>query len=359
MKLLFVVSSLTPGGAEKVCSFLANRWCSSHEVVLVTLKNRKDFYPLESSIKRYYLGIDRKRWFYLFPTIILVWKLRKLIIKEKPDYIISFVVKTNIFTLLSTIGLKFPVIVTEHSTIINKTVDKKQHFFRNILYHHSHKITVLSDTIKHELIESYPKIDPKKIEVVPNPLIRLQESYFSNLEKKEKTIITVSRLVPSKRIDLLVRAFKILVSKNPDFRLKIVGDGPDRSFIEKLIHEQGLAQYVEILGFIKEVHYYLSKASIFVFTSEYEGFGLVLLEAMEASLPIVAFDVPGVRDIIQSGINGILVPFGDTLTLANTMHMLIQDEELQKKLIKEGKKTLKKYSPKNIDNIWFKKVLID
>jgi len=359
MKILMVISSLTTGGAERVCSFLANRWCKNHEIVLVTLKGYKyDFFSVSPDVKRYAIGIERKRWFFILPTLFLIIKLRKIILEEKPNYIISFVIKTNIFTLLSLLGTEYPIIVTEHSIIMNRTVDWKQHLFRNLLYKRSNKITVLSSSIKNEMIKVYPSINSEKIIVVPNPFIEPTQELHHNIARG-KVIITVGRIVPLKRIDLLVKAFKLFVNENSDFRLTIIGDGPERNSIEKLIQEEQLSTQVTMLGFIKDIYEYLYHASLFVLTSEHEGFGLVLLEAMYASLPIVAFDVPGVRDVIESGKNGILVPFGDILTLAKTMHMLIHDEELQKKLIKEGKETLKKYSPKNIDNIWFKKVLIE
>ena len=199
-------------------------------------------------------------------------------------------------------------------------------------------------------------IQSESVIVIPNPFI--EPSFNISKHQKEKLIINIGRLVPSKRHDLLIEAFKIFLSENEDFKLIILGDGPERNKIEEKIKEMDLKGNVHLLGFREDIYQYLSKASLFAFTSAFEGFGLVYLEAMYAGVPIVTFDVPGARDILQNGVNAILVRFGDIKEFANAMNTVLKDRDLYNTLIANGKETLKKYSPEKIDELWFNKILI-
>jgi len=356
MKILFVISSLTTGGAEKVLSFLANRWSEKNEIIVVTLKSKQyDFFSLSSKVKRYSLNIERKKWFLFFPTIKLLLGLRKTILEEKPDYIVSFVVKTNIFTLLSTMGMKIPIVVSEHNTIINETIDWKQHLLRELLYKRAKIITVLNESIRNELFSVYPKIPKESVIVTPNPFM---DSIIDNKKKKrENIILNIGRLVPQKRQDLLIKAFNVFSNNNKGYKLIILGDGPEREKLNQMIQEMNLSNDIELLGFVKDVYNYLSIASIFAMTSAFEGFGLVFLEAMNAKVPIVSFDIPGARDILTHGKDALLVPFGDVYQFAKAMETVLKNTELYNALINNGRETLKKYAPEKIDEIWFNSIL--
>ena len=135
-------------------------------------------------------------------------------------------------------------------------------------------------------------------------------------------IMTVGTLKPVKRHDVLIRAFAKL--EDPDARLCIVGDGPERQRLESLTNELGLSGRVLMPGFQSDPGPWYAHADLFVLTSEYEGFGNVLVEALEQGTPVVSTDCPfGPREILENGRFGTLVPVGDVDALAVAMKVAL------------------------------------
>lgn len=153
-------------------------------------------------------------------------------------------------------------------------------------------------------------------------------------------LLYVGRVAASKGVDILLQTCQILNKRKLDFRLSIVGDGPEREQFMKLTHSLYLDGKVSFLGFIphgEKLWDIYRSADIFVFPSRSEALGLVLLEAMARGLPIVASQVGGIPDLVKDGENGLLVPLNDPVALANAIEHLIRDNTLRGKMVKANR----------------------
>jgi glycosyltransferase involved in cell wall biosynthesis len=160
-----------------------------------------------------------------------------------------------------------------------------------------------------------------QITVLANPLDPdlLDGALIERGKDHKTTVVIAARLVPQKRIDLLLRAFAVVV-KAHDAVLVVAGVGPEYDALQALASELGIATRVQFLGFVTPVSTVLGNADLFVLSSDYEGFGVVLLEALALGLPIVSTDAPfGPRHILDGGTYGDLVPTGDVGALADAI----------------------------------------
>lgn len=142
----------------------------------------------------------------------------------------------------------------------------------------------------------------------------------------------IARLAPVKDIATLIRAMAIVRQHNPHVLLSIVGDGPERDSLESLVNELGLAQVISFLGFRRDIPSVLKEIDIFVLVSLSEGTSITLLEAMASGKPVVVTDVGGNPAIVEQGVNGLLVPPGDSEVLAQALLNISVDSELRQSM---------------------------
>ena len=149
-------------------------------------------------------------------------------------------------------------------------------------------------------------------------------------------IVTIGRLAPPKRTDLLLRAFAEVRRHRPEAELYI-GDGPDRAQVEALVTELRLRDHVKLLGTRPDVPALLSRAACFVLASDYEGCPLSVIEAMAAAVPVVATGVGGVPELVEDARTGLVVPAGDAAGLANAIGALLADPGLARAMGAAGR----------------------
>ncbi len=159
-------------------------------------------------------------------------------------------------------------------------------------------------------------------------------------EEHQKELVHVSNFRPVKRVPDLVTAFAQISSEVPDATLLLLGDGPERPTVERLIREFNLGDRVRCPGFKRDVYTYLRCAHAFVLCSELEGAPLSILEAMSSGLPVVATEVGGIPELITDGKNGLLVPFGDIDALANKLYAVLTDDVLAQSLGEQARKSI-------------------
>lgn len=189
-----------------------------------------------------------------------------------------------------------------------------------------------------------------KISVIPNPS-SIQPSQGSLLDAKR--VIAIGRLAYEKNFDSLIRAFAYVAERFPDWKLDIIGDGPERQSLEKQIVRSSLEDNVFLHGTQTNLPDWLSKSSIFVMTSRYEGLPLVLLEAINYGLPVVSYAFScGPKDVLTDGQNGFLVPRGDEKALANRICQLIEDKDLRKRMGAAAFERAKDFSTEKIIEMW-------
>lgn len=188
------------------------------------------------------------------------------------------------------------------------------------------------------------------VSVMPNPVSFVSDE-SSNL--MNKTVVSLGRLDYPKNYLSLIRAFRMVYDRHPDWTLKIYGEGDDRNKLQKLIQDYNLTENVKLMGTTRDVKQALSNASIYALSSLTEGFSVVLIEAIECGLPVVSYQCPyGPKDIISDGVDGYLVPVNDELALADRICHLIEDEELRHKMGLAAKMKAKKYHKESIAKQW-------
>jgi len=320
------------GGSQRVLANLANELSRrGYNVKIIDLSNKELFFPIHNSVKIIKLGIktigsNPVESIYL--NIKRINILRRRFKKEKPDVVISFLTKVNILTTIASRFLNIPVIISERNNPRKDKVIRLWDLFRSVIYKKADLLVTQTDRIK----KYYEKKGIKKIKVIHNPV-----TIFEIVEEKKRKniIISVGSLTRQKGYDLLLHAF--LSVKDKAWKLNIVGDGLLKAQLTKLSHELLCQDRVIFSGKQKNMKKYYGEAKIYVLSSRYEGFPNVLCEAMAAGLPCIAFDCPtGPREIINNGINGILVENGNVAALAKAINTLIDDENMRNRLGKQA-----------------------
>lgn len=329
-KVCLVIPSLVVGGMERVMSELANYLVmKGAQVNLILMFRDVVFYELHPDI-RVIQPSFRKRWnlsyaFFLFP--FLRWKIRKL----HPDAVLSFGERYNSYLLLATWGLKVPIYVSDRSSP-NKWLSPVNLWLSKLLYRRS--AGIISQTSKAaRLLSRRLGAEHPEIRVIPNPLREIDKKEVP----KKNQIVALGRIVREKRYDRLLEIMSMLEDRS--WKLVIVGDGYQRSLVESLIDEYDLYERVILVGQQREVDRFLAESRIYALTSDIEGFPNALCEAMAHGLACISYDcVAGPGDIIENGVNGILVEEDCKEIFARELDQLIRDQEKRRKLGTEAMK---------------------
>ncbi len=189
-----------------------------------------------------------------------------------------------------------------------------------------------------------------RIEVIPNTVRPLAGP---KADPAARTIFAAGRLVDQKGFDLLVEAFAPVAAAHPDWRLRICGHGPRRAALAARIARLGLDEAVSLEPPTDDIGGAMAAASVFALSSRFEGFPLVLLEAMSKGMAVAAFDCPtGPRDIVEHRRNGLLVPRRDVAALSTALLELVEDEELRRRCGRAAAVTAQRWAMPAIGPRW-------
>ncbi|HEX2314098.1 MAG TPA: glycosyltransferase, partial [Thermomonospora sp.] len=189
-----------------------------------------------------------------------------------------------------------------------------------------------------------------RTERIPNPLHTLD---VPRTDHTGRVVIAAGRLTRQKGFDLLVEAYAEVARHHPDWTLRIYGGGPWEKRLRALIHRHHLYNHVFLMGTAKGIDSELAQASIYALSSRFEGFGMVVVEALNCGLPVVSFDCPtGPRELIRDGENGLLVPPEDPAALAAALCRLIRDRGLRRRLGSAAVSTAAEYGPEPVRRRW-------
>ncbi len=352
-KYLFIVPSLSKGGAERVVSVIASELTKQNrEAVIITHFQVKNEYPVYDTVKVVCLsGMNEAEYRKKMGVVYLVRLLRMLreeIIRQDPDYILPFLWTTCIRTDLALMGssLKKRVIQTVRNNpkvFPESTLLKK---YRNALVKKS-RLTI----VQNEQQKCYfPETQWKKIKILPNPVSYSLLTIERHEDQTGFKIVGVGRLENQKNFGLLIDAVAGVSEKYTDIHLEIYGEGSKKKELQEHIERTNMSQKIVLRGRSNDYSEIYGTASLFVLSSDFEGMPNTLLEAMAVGLPCVSTNCPtGPSDIIESGKNGILIPTGDKEELMLAIESLIRQNQLRNDLGKVAKQTiLSKYTPEKI-----------
>jgi glycosyltransferase involved in cell wall biosynthesis len=168
-----------------------------------------------------------------------------------------------------------------------------------------------------------------------------------------RVVVAAGRLTPQKGFDLLIRAFALVVEEHPDWKLRIFGDGRERHRLQRMIRQRGLQEHVFLMGRTDDMGRELANASMFALSSRFEGFGLVIVEAMSKGVPVVSFRCRrGPAEIITDGVDGLLVRPRDVRGLADGLLRLMDDEEERRRMGAAAILTAGRYDLPSITARW-------
>lgn len=351
MKIFIVCNKLGGGGAERVAVLWANGFSQKkHQVYLITDLLEKVDYSVAEDVTLLQLFFKASNKYRKYASAISL--IRKYIQTYSPDVIIGVMGVCSLIAKLAAVGKKKPVIMTEHYAFERPEyapltfLEKMFKFYINRIYD---CVTVLTEADKKAIGNRL-----KRVYVMPNPLVI---SPCSGIVEKSNKILAVGRLNGwfVKGFDLLVKAWGLIAAENPEWTLEIAGTGNDQSFnfLYRLIKESRVANSVKLIGFQNDVESMYRESSIFVLSSRYEGFGLVLIEAMSQGCACIACDYGGrQREVIENDKIGILCHPDNVNELAQAMQKLISDKQYRETLQENALKQVRRYELIKIIEQW-------
>ncbi len=335
MRILIMVHSLTGGGAERVAALWAKGFVErGYEVgmVLSCSENTPITYKVPDTIKIYRLNswlankLHRKLGFDYY----YVWNLSRVVKDFQPDVIIGVMQPWTEWARKATRGMNIPIVNTEHNSFErpeSAPMSKRRMKEKYVWNKRYHQVTVLNNADK---ICTEGKLN--NVTVLPNPLAFIPAKH---LPKKENVVLAAGRLTDwhYKGFDILIKVWGQVAPVFPNWRLEIAGKGSqkDEEILLKMMEEEGLSQSVTLLGYQEDMLPIYQRSSIFMLTSRYEGFGMVLIEAMSQGCAPIVCDYKGRQhEIITDSSEGVLCEPENIEVLVKALTKMISDDDYRK-----------------------------
>lgn len=369
-KIVYVTPALyMAGGVERVLTLKANYFAEQFgydiTIILTEGKDKPLFYPLSPKVKVINFDLNfeelwtcsflKKIWVYLPKQ----YRFKKLLTAElmriRPDITISLLRRDiNFITEIKDGSKKIGELHVNRDNYRNFKTEKAgivkklfaSFWSANLVSHliKLDKLVVL--TVKDR--EAWTELN--NVKVIPNPLSFTPHQISTQTNKR---VIAVARYSHEKGIDLLLKAWAITERETDEWRLDIFGDG-NREPFEQLIDQLGIdRKRCALHGRTNNVEQEYVNSSLFVLSSRFEGFGMVILEAMACGLPVVAFDCPwGPRSIISDGEDGLLVENGNVVSLSSNLSKLMNNDSLRLLMSKACANKVNNYKIESIASQW-------
>lgn len=353
MKILYFLRDITDcGGIQRTTGLIINSMLKrkeDYQICTVSLYHKyvKPFFYLDSSIENYSLFdkvVDTRKQF-----IKIKRRCAEVMESKDPDII---VVQGTAFSnyIPNYVWKKCKVIVCEHGHFYMGEKYGLHWFGKRKALKRARSIVTLTSLDA----DNYKKYNARQIPVINiyNPCID-QQSLEINYDSTSKIIVSCGTLDTIKRFDHVIETAKQVFKKYPDWEWYIFGDGKQRDSLQRMIEDYNLQNKIILKGYEQSKSVIYGNKAFLVLTSKFEGFGMVLIEAMQFRLPVISYDINyGPREIVKNGENGYLVSNGDTNELAQTVEEFISDVEMRKRLSDGACKSLENFSIEKITNQW-------
>ena len=360
------------GGVERVVSFKASFFAEQlgYDVTIIVTegRGRTCYFPLSDQVKviNFELGFEalwkvsffKKVFLYLSKQRQYKKRLKAELMRIRPDITISMLRREiNFLTKIQDGSKKIGELHVNRANYRNFEANDsnalKQLFaklwMRSLVgkLKRLDQLVVLTDKSK----ASWPELS--NVSVIPDPITIEVKSEEVKSEKCSKRVVTIGRYAYQKGYDLLLQTWAEVEKHYPDWTLDIYGQGDQTSY-RQLMGDLGIdVNRCHLNGPVVDVIKAYQDSSVFVLSSRFEGFGMVLVEAMACGLPVVSYDCPaGPDEIITDGQDGLLVPAGDVHALAEKIMVMMADENLRKRLGEQARQSARRYEMASIANQW-------
>lgn len=341
MKIAMVITGLGMGGAERQVCDLADQFIRlGHQILIVSMTGEIINRPHSTEIDIISLRMKKTP----LGVFKAYWQAMKLLNQYRPDVVHSHMVHANIFARLLRLVVSFPKLICSAHSV------NEGGMWRILAYRLTDRLCDLSTNVSHEAVEAFIQqgaVATGRIQVMYNGIdterfyfnasVRNKLRYQLGIDNNELLLLSVGRLTAAKDYKNLLFAFSILSSKFDNIQLAIIGEGEEKACLTTMATAQGCSDRVHFLGLRYDVEDWMSAADIFVLSSAWEGFGLVVAEAMAAERIVVATDSGGVKEVV--GTAGLLVPTQDSKLLSTAIEQAMMLSPLEREVMTKEART--------------------
>ena len=345
--VILITNTLGNGGAQRVQVELINQWVRDGVRVLVLQTEKRDQYN--------YLVDDRVEIINIVTSnnrLLRYWLELKQIYKLMNQYqkatVVAFVIHSIFLVSICSLFTRNRIIFSERNDPDRWPKSGIRRFLRDLSFNAADHCVFQSEGAK----KHFNRKIQSKASIIPNPINPKLPSI--NYGKRDNVVITASRLEKQKNLPMLIRAFSKFSRSFPNYTLEVYGRGEDANELQLLIQELSMGDKIFLKGYSHDIYAEMNRCSIFALSSDFEGVSNSMLEAMAMGLPCVVTDCPpgGAREIINSGINGILVPVGDVDAMSESFCRIASDKEFANRLSLEAARIRDDYPIEVIAKKW-------
>ena len=351
MRILFVTGAIGGGGAERVLCNLSNQFVKRNiEVDIATVFSDKTTYQLDGKVVLHHLRFISTPFINRFYSII---QLRKLIVRLKPDVVVSFLDQISILMgVVYIIPIKSSKLVfSERNDPSVEPTSRRQRKIRDWAYRKACGVVYQTDG---EMKYFENKLPQNTLQtVIENPIKPGLPHYNASFDSK--IFIAAGRLYHQKNYRMMIDAFYKVVRKGyKEYRLHIYGKGELSNELNEYISSLSMENYIKIYDFSNEIHKLMSESAGYLLSSDYEGISNSMLEALAIGVPVVSTDYPsgGARMYIKKGETGYLVNCGDSDAFANAIIDIISSRSHAIEMAEHASIRMKNLTVDNITTQW-------
>jgi len=371
MRIIYIVhGTYNSAGMERILSIKANYLVEKfgHEVTIITTDQRKreSYYKMSDKVISYDLSINFD-FYYEYPMLKRIfsfyykqmkcrYRLTNLLFELEADVVVSLMSR-NISYLHKIKDGSRKVFELHFSRNAREQMLEGTNagLFKKIAY----RFRALTELKHIKKMDSFVVLTNEdsllwghlpNLSVIPNAT-----SFFPDAQAKlvNKIVVSVGRIEPQKGYDQLVDIWKPVDEKHPDWKLIIFGDGKDLEALKAQISQADLQEKILLKPPTSSIDVELLNSSIYLMTSRYEGFPMVLIEAMACGLPVISFRCPcGPSDIINDKNDGFIIDIGDKVSMAMHLNKLIENDDLRKNMGHKARENIKRFSQDQVMDIW-------
>lgn len=360
MNIAIMTGSLSKGGTERVIVNLTDYLIGQgDDVSIVSLLVAKEEYSLNPEAHRYIWDLDADEikggkigritnFKARINKLTNTWK------KINPDIVISFIGKNNIMALLTAKKLGIPVVVAVRG-------EPKEEYYTGWMRYAAKHLFNRADRV---ILQTKGQLDffPEKIQeksiILKNPLNRQFLIEPVEFDERKPLIVSVGRIDENKNHRMIIDAFTGIKKQFPEYELVIYGEGELRAELTEYVHSLGMEDSIKLPGRADNVADVIKYARIFVLSSDTEGSPNALIEAMCLSICCISTDCPsgGPRELIEDGINGLLIPVRDTSKMQDVLQKVLNDLQEAKRIAYNSSATRDIYNPDTVLSEWRKTI---